>query len=41
MRLKMTEKQIMEALLQGKKLRDINWSNGKYVYLDDKGKFVR
>ncbi len=36
----MTEKQIMEALLQGKKLRDINWSNGKYVYLDDKGNLL-
>ena len=31
-------KEIMEALLQGKKIRNVNWSSNEYTFLDDTGK---
>ncbi len=36
----MTTKEIMEALLQGKKLRGIEWKKEEYVYLDEKGNLI-
>ena len=31
-------REIMEALLQGKKIRNVNWSSNEYTFLNDAGK---
>ena len=36
----MTTKEIMEALLQGKKLRSIEWKKEEYVCLNEKGNLI-
>ncbi len=33
----MTEKEILESLLQGKKLKSKNWKEGEYICLNKKG----
>jgi hypothetical protein len=36
----MTEKEIMEALLQGKKITKNGWNSSAYVKLDEKGNLI-